>query len=287
MTTNYIDREIEIYKAFLDSSESLVSSPLLIFNGRLNNPSIKEDVDNGTSTLSFTASSLFVDFDKINARFTNNESQQSFFVGDTGMRYSSVIVKELNWGMTTGATQSGGGSSSVSTQGITTSPINNTAPSEKSIFSEFRPTNPVFSLLNVSGTIRIHIDFANSSTTNFSVGDQVEINGFESVTFDDGTGMSVTNSGRLITFTNTAPNVSTNLSTSTSTTSVTVNSSDGTNATVEQMSKDVTTFLMWAAEPHLESRHQMGFKAIIYLIILTILVYLSMKKIWSRVETEV
>ena len=62
---------------------------------------------------------------------------------------------------------------------------------------------------------------------------------------------------------------------------------DGTNATVEQMSKDVTTFLMWAAEPHLESRHQMGFKAIIYLIILTILVYLSMKKIWSRVETEV
>ena len=62
---------------------------------------------------------------------------------------------------------------------------------------------------------------------------------------------------------------------------------DGTNATVEQMSKDVTTFLMWAAEPHLESRHQMGFKAIVYLIILTVLVYFSMKKIWSRVKTEV
>ena len=62
---------------------------------------------------------------------------------------------------------------------------------------------------------------------------------------------------------------------------------DGTEATVEQMSKDVTTFLMWAAEPHLEARHQMGFKAIIYLIILTLLVYFSMKKIWSRVESEV
>ena len=35
--------------------------------------------------------------------------------------------------------------------------------------------------------------------------------------------------------------------------------SDGTNASVEQMSKDVTTFLMWAAEPSLEARHQMGF----------------------------
>ena len=63
--------------------------------------------------------------------------------------------------------------------------------------------------------------------------------------------------------------------------------SDGTKATVEQMSKDITTFLMWTAEPHLEARHQMGFKAIVYLIILTILVYLSMKKIWSRIETEV
>ena len=62
---------------------------------------------------------------------------------------------------------------------------------------------------------------------------------------------------------------------------------DGTNATVEQMSKDVTTFLMWAAEPHLESRHQMGFKAIVYLIILTILVYFSMKRLWSRIETKV
>ena len=63
--------------------------------------------------------------------------------------------------------------------------------------------------------------------------------------------------------------------------------SDGTNASVEQMSKDVTTFLMWTAEPHLETRHKMGFKAIIYLIILTVLVYFSMKRIWSRIETEV
>ena len=62
---------------------------------------------------------------------------------------------------------------------------------------------------------------------------------------------------------------------------------DGTVASVEQMSKDVTTFLMWAAEPHLEARHQMGFKAIVYLIILTVLVYFSMKRIWSRIETKV
>jgi len=63
--------------------------------------------------------------------------------------------------------------------------------------------------------------------------------------------------------------------------------SDGTKASKEQMAKDVTTFLMWTAEPHLESRHKMGFRAIVYLIILTILVYFSMKKIWSRIEPEI
>ena len=61
---------------------------------------------------------------------------------------------------------------------------------------------------------------------------------------------------------------------------------DGTNATQAQMAKDVTTFLTWAAEPHLEARHRTGTKVIIYLIILATLVYFSMKKIWSRVDAE-
>ena len=63
--------------------------------------------------------------------------------------------------------------------------------------------------------------------------------------------------------------------------------SDGTKATTEQMSKDVVSFLMWAAEPHLEQRHKFGFRVIIYLIIISILVYFSMKKIWSRIESKV
>ena len=63
--------------------------------------------------------------------------------------------------------------------------------------------------------------------------------------------------------------------------------SDGTESTVDQMAKDVTTFLAWAAEPELEERHKIGVKVIIYLLLLTVLVYLSMKKIWSRIDTEV
>ena len=62
---------------------------------------------------------------------------------------------------------------------------------------------------------------------------------------------------------------------------------DGTEATEEQMAKDLVNFLAWAAEPHLEARHKIGFKAIVYLIILSILAYLSMKRLWLRVEPEV
>ena len=58
--------------------------------------------------------------------------------------------------------------------------------------------------------------------------------------------------------------------------------SDGTESTTAQMAKDVTTFLVWASEPHLEDQHRMGFKAIIYLIILLTLVYMSKQKVWSR-----
>ena len=61
---------------------------------------------------------------------------------------------------------------------------------------------------------------------------------------------------------------------------------DGTNATQAQMAKDVTTFLTWAAEPHLEARHRTGTKVIIYLIILATLVYFSMKKVWLGIDTE-
>ena len=52
------------------------------------------------------------------------------------------------------------------------------------------------------------------------------------------------------------------------------------------MAKDVTTFLAWAAEPELEERHRTGVSNYLFSTVNT-LVYLSMRKIWSRVDTEV
>ena len=61
---------------------------------------------------------------------------------------------------------------------------------------------------------------------------------------------------------------------------------DGTKATVEQMSKDISSFLAWASEPSLEARHKIGFRVILYLVVLAGLVYLSMNRLWSRIESK-
>lgn len=59
---------------------------------------------------------------------------------------------------------------------------------------------------------------------------------------------------------------------------------DGAPETLDQYSRDVASFLMWAAEPHLEARKQMGFVVMVFLILFGGLVYLTKRKVWSNVE---
>jgi cytochrome c1 len=59
---------------------------------------------------------------------------------------------------------------------------------------------------------------------------------------------------------------------------------DGTAPTVENYSRDVTAFLMWAAEPKLEERKRMGLKVLLYLAILSLLLFLSKRALWRNVE---
>lgn len=60
--------------------------------------------------------------------------------------------------------------------------------------------------------------------------------------------------------------------------------SDGTKATTDQMSRDVTTFLVWASEPELEHRKQLGIKVMLFLIILTAMLYALKRRIWANVH---
>ncbi len=59
---------------------------------------------------------------------------------------------------------------------------------------------------------------------------------------------------------------------------------DGTKATVDQMSRDVVQFLTWASEPTMERRKQLGVKAVVFLALLTGLTYGVKRKIWKDVH---
>ena len=56
---------------------------------------------------------------------------------------------------------------------------------------------------------------------------------------------------------------------------------DGSPATVAQYAKDVSTFLMWAAEPHMEARKRLGMQVFVFLILLAGLLYFTKKKVWA------
>ncbi len=57
--------------------------------------------------------------------------------------------------------------------------------------------------------------------------------------------------------------------------------SDGTRATREQMARDVATYLQWAGDPHMETRKSMGVQVLIFLLVLSGLLYLAYKAVWS------
>lgn len=59
---------------------------------------------------------------------------------------------------------------------------------------------------------------------------------------------------------------------------------DGTPVTREQVARDVSAFLMWAAEPKLEERKQIGAKVMLWLILLAGMLYILKKRIWSRLD---
>ena len=59
---------------------------------------------------------------------------------------------------------------------------------------------------------------------------------------------------------------------------------DGTKATKDQISRDVTAFLAWAAEPELEDRKRIGLKVMIFLIIFTAMLYAVKRQVWAKLH---
>lgn len=100
LADGYMDRDIEIYRAFLDADLQVIADPLLIFSGRMAGMQIATDPDAGTCSVTIAASSHLADFDRRSGRHANNADQQVVFPGDLGLEYAGTLPDKVFWGQT-------------------------------------------------------------------------------------------------------------------------------------------------------------------------------------------
>lgn len=94
---NYIDRRLVIRKAFI-AANALVVDPIPILDGRIDQPIVNENPEDGTCTVSLTAGSHWIDFERTSGRHTNDAEQQLWFPGDTGFRLVGAARDNIKWG---------------------------------------------------------------------------------------------------------------------------------------------------------------------------------------------
>jgi len=95
----YIDRKCCIHKVFLNNTtDIIIGSPIKVFEGRLNNPTIQDDPIGGTSVLTLTVSNYLSDFDKKPTRFTNDTQHKGLYPDDNFFSKWGKIDKEIIWG---------------------------------------------------------------------------------------------------------------------------------------------------------------------------------------------
>ena len=59
---------------------------------------------------------------------------------------------------------------------------------------------------------------------------------------------------------------------------------DGHANDIDHMAEDVAAFLMWTAEPKMNARKEAGFVSVLFLIIVSVLLYLTNKRIWAPIK---
>ena len=96
LNENVVNDSVDIFRGFLDDSNSLIADPFLLYRGKIDSFDISEG--DKESVVGLQIVSNWADFEKKNGRKTNNTSQQRFFSADVGMDFSSQTVQDIKWG---------------------------------------------------------------------------------------------------------------------------------------------------------------------------------------------
>jgi hypothetical protein len=96
LNENVTNDTVDIYRGFLNDSNTLIADPFLLYKGNIESFAIQESQKESVVGLSIV--SHWADFEKKNGRKTNNTSQQRFFSTDVGMDFASQTVQDIKWG---------------------------------------------------------------------------------------------------------------------------------------------------------------------------------------------
>jgi hypothetical protein len=95
---NYTDKDVKIFRKYFNADGSEISQDegvVQIFEGVIQDASIIANKE--TCTVELTTASHWVDFERRNGRFTNENSQKNAFSGDEGMQFARDVQKEIEW----------------------------------------------------------------------------------------------------------------------------------------------------------------------------------------------
>lgn len=95
---DYIDRRVLVHRAVTGDSYNIIGTPILVFDGRLDQPRIAEDFKNRKATLAITASSHWSDFEALGGRHTNDTEHQVLYSGDDFFAPGAETQKDVKWG---------------------------------------------------------------------------------------------------------------------------------------------------------------------------------------------
>lgn len=103
LNNDYVGLPVDIKRAVLNDAGTHLGS-FTYFNGQVSSFSIEDSGD--TSEVKVECTSHWADFEKINGRRTNHNSQQmtkhytdgTYFSGDDGFEFAAKTIKQIRWG---------------------------------------------------------------------------------------------------------------------------------------------------------------------------------------------